>query len=206
MSVPPQGPHAFPPAGSPEPTAHPHQGFVPPAITPPQGGLPGNVQPAYGQVPSGQPGYGQGLNQPGYGQGDLGQHGVAPYGQLPPGEVHVHIQGSVFTSSIITPTLLLNGYQVASRYGDNGFQVPAGTHRVELFAQWMRRYGQALLDVQVPPGGRVDVFYAAPWHQFTTGSIGFQKQSRKGTWLIVALAAFLLLFCVIIPAALVLGS
>ena len=30
------------------------------------------------------------------------------------------------------------------------------------------------------PGEVVPVFYAVPWHQFSTGSIGYQKQQRKG--------------------------
>ena len=84
----------------------------------------------------------------------------------------MHIQGSQLTSNLIVPSLLLDGRPVASRYGENAYQLPAGRHRVELYGQWLRRYGQALLDVDIAPGAAVDVFDAAPWHQFTTAASG----------------------------------
>lgn len=96
------------------------------------------------------------------------------------------------TSSVIPPCLLLDGHLVAASYGLNAFQMPAGPHRLELYAQWMRRYGQAQLDVLVPDGGVLDTFYAAPLHQFTTGSIGFERQRRKGVGLILIFVGFLL--------------
>jgi len=96
------------------------------------------------------------------------------------GLIRVNIQGSVMTSSMIVPSLLIDGRLLTSQYGVNAFQVPAGRHKVELYAQWMRRYGQADLDVEVGEGGVAEVFYAAPLHQFTTGSIGLTKQHRKG--------------------------
>jgi len=109
----------------------------------------------------------------------------SPVPQLPglmPGHglVRVNIQGSLMTSSVLVPNLLIDGRLLNSRYGVNAFQVPGGRHRVELYAQWMRRYGQAALDVEVPVGESVEVFYAAPLHQFTTGNIGLTKQRRKG--------------------------
>lgn len=110
------------------------------------------------------------------------------------GVVRVHIKGSLWTSSMIVPTLLVDGRQVHSQYGVNAYQVPAGQHRVELYAQWIRRYGQAGMEVAVPLGGAVDVHYAAPFSQFTTGSIGTTPQSRKGVaFLVVLIAAMLAL-------------
>lgn len=115
------------------------------------------------------------------------------------GVVRVHIQGNEFTSNLIVPSLLLDGRPVASRYGENAYQVPAGRHRVELYAQWLRRYGQAALDVQVSPGAATDVHYAAPWHQFTTGSIGLVPQSRKGKgWLVGVIVAMVVVFALML--------
>lgn len=91
------------------------------------------------------------------------------------------------SSSLITPSLMLNGYLVSSRYGVNDFHLPPGRHQVFLYAQWMRQYGQAHLEVDVHPGQVSEVFYAAPLHQFTTGSIGVVKQTRKGLWPMLAL-------------------
>ena len=56
----------------------------------------------------------------------------------------------------------------------------AGPNRVDVHASWMRDYGQASLDVVVHPGEVVPVFYAVPWHQFSRGSIGHEKQARNG--------------------------
>lgn len=110
---------------------------------------------------------------------------------VPPGQglLRVNIQGSTMTSSMIVPSLIVDGYRVNSRYGANVVPVVPGRHNVELYAQWMRRYGQASLAVDVPPGGAVDVYYAAPVHQFTTGSIGLTKQSRKGVLVLIGMLA-----------------
>ncbi len=115
----------------------------------------------------------------------------------------MHIQGSQLTSNLIVPSLLLDGRPVASRYGENAYQLPAGRHRVELYGQWLRRYGQALLDVDIAPGAAVDVFYAAPWHQFTTGSIGFVKQARKGVGGLVATSVLLVVVLVFLVQTIV---
>lgn len=133
----------------------------------------------------------------------------APQSQvsLPPaqGLMRVKIQGSLMTSNVIVPTLIVDGYQVASQYGVNQVPVNPGRHQVELYAQWMRRYGQATMVVDVPAGGAVDVFYAAPWHQFTTGNIGLTKQSRKGVWVLILVLAMVvvpLIWFVVFVAAL----
>lgn len=132
----------------------------------------------------------------------------AGYGQIPGlypgyGLVRVHIKGTVMTSNLIVPTLLLDGGQVPSRYGENAYQLPAGRHRVELYAQWMRRYGQAGMEVDVPPGGVVDVHYAAPFHQFTTGSIGLAPQARRGVgFFVMTMVILVVIFGSMIAGAL----
>lgn len=110
-----------------------------------------------------------------------GQPPAIPIGGLAPGDglIRVNIQGNVMVSMIV-PTLLIDGHTFPSRYGENAIPVPAGRHQIALHANWMRQYGQAEQLVDVPPGAAVDVFYAAPWHQFTRGSIGFARQSRRG--------------------------
>ena len=109
----------------------------------------------------------------------------------PAGWIQLTLQGSVITSSLVPPTVRLNGYPVATSYGVNSLPVPAGRWRIEVHCQWLRQFGQATLDVDVAPGQQVPVFYAAPLHQFTTGNIGFEKQKRKGLWLLVALMVVL---------------
>ena len=82
---------------------------------------------------------------------------------------------------MVPPTCTINGHPVPVQYGVQDLTVWAGPNRVQLEAQWLRTYGQAALDVTVAPGQTVPVFYAAPTNQFQTGSIGFEKQARKGT-------------------------
>lgn len=118
-----------------------------------------------------------------------------------PGVVQVNIQGSVMTSNMITPSLLLDGMPMQSRYGANQLLVMPGWHRIELYAQWMRRYGQAYIDLDVAPGSFTEIYYAAPAHQFTTGNIGYTKQPRKGMWmmwLIFGFLAFVIAFMLVV--------
>lgn len=104
-----------------------------------------------------------------------------PHPALPPmGAVDLTIQGSVMTSNMITPTVVINGHHIGAHYGWQRITVPAGPVHVDAFAQWTRTYGQASLDFQLAAGQCVPVFYAAPMHQFSTGSIGHVRQQRKG--------------------------
>lgn len=124
-----------------------------------------------------------------------------PPTEPPPSSVLLTLQGSAMTSNMITPTVLFNGYRVPVRYGPQAIPVHPGPLQIDVHAQWLRRYGQATLRVDVPPGQQVPVFYAAPWHQFTSGSIGHQKQRRKGGALglgiLGAVLAIALLFVIV---------
>ena len=106
------------------------------------------------------------------------------------------IQGNVMTSNAITPSVDVNGYRMPSRYGTQDLTVYAGRTRLDVHAQWMRRYGEASLDFVVEPGQVVEVWYASPWHQFTRGNIGFTPQQRPGKVLGLAIIGGVLLFAV----------
>lgn len=103
------------------------------------------------------------------------------------GIIRLTIQGSVMTSNMIAPTATINGHPVPTSYGTQNLTVWPGRNHLALQAQWLRTYGQAAIDVDVAPGQVVDVWYAAPMHQFTTGNIGLTKQPRKGLGCFVAL-------------------
>ena len=98
----------------------------------------------------------------------------------PQGTLRLTLQGNALTSGWLTPVVSVNGHPVFSRFGTMDLPVWAGWNRVEVYARWWRRYGQASLDIAVPPGAVIPVFYAAPHHVFTTGSIGHEPQRRKG--------------------------
>ncbi len=99
--------------------------------------------------------------------------------QPPMGTIRLTIQGSVMTSNMITPSVRVNGYQVPSRYGPRTFpSMPVRTRRHRgTVAEDLRSGGPRR---PVAPGQVVDVFYAAPMHQFARGNIGFEKQKRPG--------------------------
>jgi hypothetical protein len=123
--------------------------------------------------------------------------GSAPMGETagaPTGIIRLTIQGNVMTSNAITPSVAVNGYRMPSRYGTQDLVVYAGRNRVDIHAQWVRRYGEASLDVVVQPGQVVDVWYAAPWHQFAHGNVGFEKQQRPGKAVGFAIIAGVMLF------------
>lgn len=109
------------------------------------------------------------------------------------GTIRLTIQGNMWTSNAITPRVRINGYPVPSRYGTQDLPVYAGHNHIDVDAQWMRTYGQAGIDTTVAPGQVVEVWYASPLHQFTTGNIGFTRQPRPGMGcLVVGLAAIVL--------------
>ena len=101
------------------------------------------------------------------------------------------------TSSFVPPTLLINNQVVRSSYGPNDYVLPAGQYHVNAYAQWMRRYGDAALDLVLQPGRAVEVFYAAPFNQFMSGSMGFTKQKRRGLAVVLIPLAFLFVVLVL---------
>jgi hypothetical protein len=111
-----------------------------------------------------------------------GPPGPAPPepGQQPMGWLRLTLQGSPMTSSIITPAVTVNGWRVPASYGDNVIPVHAGPNRVEVSCQWLWRFGEAALDTDVPAGGQMAVYYAAPMHQLSRGAIGNERQKRPG--------------------------
>lgn len=131
------------------------------------------------------------------------QYGGPPQG--PTGTLVLNLQGSNLTSSMITPTVRVNGHQVRAQYGPNPYVLPPGPAHLDVHCRWLVQFGQAGIDAVVHPGRSVEVFYAAPWHQFSKGSIGFEEQSREGLGLFVGLLVVLSLVAALAVAGAVLG-
>ena len=115
------------------------------------------------------------------------------------GWLRLVLQGSVMTSSMITPAVTINGYRVPAQYGENVIPVHAGPTRIDVSCQWLKKFGEATLETTVPESGQVLAYYAAPMHQFSRGAIGYEKQKRPGTvgfvvTLAVIVAVVLLVF------------
>ena len=124
----------------------------------------------------------------------------------PTGIIRLTIQGSVWTSNVVTPSVRINGYPVPSRYGTQDLVVYAGPNHLDMETQWMRTYGQAGLDTTVAPGQVVEVWYASPWHQFRRGDIGFTRQSRGGVGCLVAFLVLMAVIFALVVLGAVLGS
>lgn len=132
-----------------------------------------------------------------------------PPGSVPPpppqpamGWLRLTLQGSAMTSSLITPAVSVNGWRVPAHYGENVIPVHAGANRIEVSCQWLKTYGEASLETVVPAGGQVTAFYAAPWHQFSRGALGPERQKRPGILgfaLTLAVVLLVVLALVLLP-------
>lgn len=111
-------------------------------------------------------------------------HPVPPH-PAPMATVDLNIQGSLMTG--LPPTVHVNGHRVTVHHGAQSIAVPAGPVRIDVYSQWLRRYGEASLEFFLQPGQRAPVWYGAPYHQFTAGSIGHTQQPRKGLALAILL-------------------
>lgn len=99
------------------------------------------------------------------------------------GMLRLTLPGSFWTNSMVAPAVTLNGYRlhVTKSSGTFDFPIPAGIHRLHAHAQWMMDYGNADIDFTIQPGQMVEIFYAAPVHQFVSrGNIGFTPQKKAG--------------------------
>ena len=112
----------------------------------------------------------------------------------------------MLTSNFVPPTLTIDGHPAPAATGSTVIPIQPGPHHLEVYSQWLRRYGQAALDVQIPPNAMVEVFYAPPLHQFTTGELGFTPQQRKGIGCFVGLLVVLVVFVILVVLLAVLGS
>lgn len=127
---------------------------------------------------------------------------VPPHNAQPPahmGTIDLTVQGSVLTATM-PPSVFVNGHRVPVQFGLQQIPVPAGPVRLLINAQWMRTYGQAEMQLDLQPGQRVPVFYAPPWHQFTTGSIGHVPQRRKGGIAAILIVVGIVLFILALAA------
>lgn len=117
------------------------------------------------------------------------------------GMLRFTMSGSMLTNSMVAPTVTLDGYRlnVTSASGSFDFPVPAGQHRLHAHGQWMKTYGNADIDFTMQPGQFVEIFYAAPLHQFADkGAIGFTPQKKPGKGFMIGLIAAIIVIVVLL--------
>ena len=126
--------------------------------------------------------------------GDQAPHMRPPAGH---GALLLTLQGNFFTAGL-TPKVHIDGYQVPGAFGPNFYPLAPGHHRIDIHTQWLRQYGQASMQIDIHEGQTVPGYYAVPWHQFTTGSIGHKQQKRNGLGVMIAMIT-VIVAAVLIP-------
>ncbi|MGA4668373.1 hypothetical protein ACPCG0_01010 [Propionibacteriaceae bacterium Y1923] len=127
------------------------------------------------------------------------QHQGSPDAPLT-GEILLTIEGTRLTSNLVPPRVSIDTTEHETVYGANGFDVPAGRHKVRVWSPWMSTAGEAETTVEVPPGGAVALFYSAPGFPGAPGRLGPEPHRRAGAGLVTAM---LVIMVVLVIAALV---
>jgi hypothetical protein len=64
--------------------------------------------------------------------------------------------------SMITPTVMIDGYAMPASYGANTYPVNPGTHVVSCHGQWLWKYGQAQQQITVADYQTAELWYNPP--------------------------------------------
>lgn len=121
-----------------------------------------------------------------------------------PSVLRVNAKAALWSGWMMTPGVTINGTPVAAHWGDNDYPVAPGRYRVDLLANYIFPMGRTSLDVDVPPGAVVPVFYAAPAAVYFSGAAGQTPQQTPGRWLTwVSLGLVALVFLLMVLGALV---
>ena len=108
---------------------------------------------------------------------------------MPPGAtglLRVTVQDTLLGRPRLTgPYLQIDGDPVPVAFGENEITVHAGRHDVRASMSFGWPFGAASLDVDVPDGGAVDVWYAPSFSYYVKGRIGTEPQQPAGSWFVV---------------------
>lgn len=129
------------------------------------------------------------------GQPATGDFGVGPDGRPlpPPAFLRLHVQSNPMIT-LLRPRVLIDGYPIPVRNGDNVLPIIPGPHQLEVYAQWLWRYGNAERRLDLVSGQTVELWYAPPVLTFLRGALGETKQRHPGK--AVFLSALLLMLVV----------
>ena len=105
------------------------------------------------------------------------------------GELRLHVQGSTLWA-FVAPTVKLNHEFLPVKYGENVYPIVPGDHTLEIFGEWMWKYGKVSRPLEVRSGETVELWYAAPALTFLGGRLGETRQRHAGA---LGLVLFLVL-------------
>jgi hypothetical protein len=118
------------------------------------------------------------------------------------GWINLTIQGSASFLALKPVRVRVDGRPVTTVRGRNLIPVPAGLHHVNVQIWIPYIVGQADIEVEVPAGQTVAVWYAAP-RSISDGAIGLEPQKHPDSWMYPAMMAMALLVVIGIVVAFV---
>ena len=105
---------------------------------------------------------------------------------MPPdatGLLRLTVQGTLLGRSKMTgPYLHIDGDPVPVAFGENPIPVHAGRHHVHATMSFGWPFGAARLDVHVPAGASLDLWYAPSFSYYVKGRLGTEPQKPAGSW------------------------
>lgn len=82
---------------------------------------------------------------------------------------------------------------VTVAWGENLLVLDAGRRRVEVYQLLIAEHAAASVEVEVPAGQEVALWYQAPYHWRSAGRMGTQPQRPSDAWFIYLVLAVLVL-------------
>jgi hypothetical protein len=108
------------------------------------------------------------------------------------GHLRLTVQSTLLGRQALGVRARVDGVPVPVQHGENVIPVPAGTHRVEASTLLTGGSGDVSVEVDVPAGGEVALWYAPSFNQAIAGRIGDRPQRPAGTWFVVLVALILM--------------
>ena len=108
---------------------------------------------------------------------------------MPPGAtglLRLTVQDTMLGRPSLTgPYLRIDGDPVPVAFGENPIKVHAGRHQVQASMSFGWPFGRASLDVHIPDGGELAVWYAPSFSYYVKGRLGTEPQKPAGSWYLV---------------------
>ncbi|GAB3249717.1 hypothetical protein [Nocardioides dilutus] len=107
------------------------------------------------------------------------------------GHLRLTVQPTLLGRPGLGVTARVDGEPVRVQHGENVIPLAAGRHRVEASTFLTGGSGDVTIEVDVPAGGQVALWYAPSFVRAVSGRIGDRPQRPAGTWFVVLVALIL---------------
>jgi hypothetical protein len=107
------------------------------------------------------------------------------------GHLRLTVQPTLLGRAALGVRARVDGEPVSVKHGENVIPLPAGRRRVEASTLLTGGSGDVSIEVDVPAGGELALWYAPSFNQAIAGRIGHRPQRPAGTWFVVLVAVIL---------------